>query len=94
MKCLLVRLVSTKEKEDHSSRIIIKFFYVHFVPNIHILDLRCLQALNNSQQYQSVTKAMTLGSENYISKALAVKELAAMIADFFAKKKWENRQYH
>ena len=47
--------------------------------------------LSGQTDARSVTKAMTLGSENYISKALAAKELAAMIADFFAKKEWEKR---
>ena len=45
--------------------------------------------LSGQTDVRSITTAMTLGSENYISKALAAKELAAVIADYFAKKDWK-----
>ena len=41
---------------------------------------------------RSVTKGMLLGAENYISKTTAAKDLAAMVADFFAKKDWERSE--
>ena len=45
--------------------------------------------LSGKTDVRSITTAMTLGSETYLSKALAATELAANVADFFAKKDWE-----
>ena len=42
---------------------------------------------------RSITKAMLLGPETYLSKELAAKELCAVIADFFAKKDYEEGRY-
>lgn len=49
--------------------------------------------LSGQTDARSITKAMTLGSENYLSKQLAATELAANISDFFAKKDWEKSSY-
>lgn len=46
--------------------------------------------LSGQTDARSVTKAMTMGSENYLSKQLAATELAANISDFFARMDWES----
>jgi len=48
--------------------------------------------LSGQTDAKSITTAMTMGSENYLSKSLAATDLAAMIADFFAKKDWQERE--
>lgn len=50
--------------------------------------------LSGQTDARSITKAMTLGSENYISKSLAAQELAAVISDFFAKQDWAGISAH
>ena len=47
--------------------------------------------LSGQTDVRSITTAMTLGSETYLSKQLAATELAANISDFFAKMDWKNQ---
>ena len=47
--------------------------------------------LSGKTDAKAVTTAMTLGSENYLSKSLAAKDLAAMVSDIFAKIEWNKK---